>query len=270
MLGLFNKKQHRIKITDSSIFIDNQKKSSGLPLEIEHVFKFTQAIPEIKIFENENLSRVFRIDTLAENPDLSAQFLHSSIRILSNSAVMIDGIVSRNTSVFAKWTEEGYEAIRLQPFYLSDKDEENIKLKGTGLFSRGLHFSGTITPRGVRNVCICDSCNASFTIQHFHARFSEVQYFYSTDSKETLVVPYNMIKELPQQLQDNIDPSVLEMLEAKLPKPICGSGAFRYYNSFKCPYCSEAFIDFEKNKWLRPGEYYGNTLINSSPLRAEV
>jgi hypothetical protein len=221
-----------------------------------------RTLPEIKVYENQNLIHIFRIETLISNPDLTGQFLHSSIRILANSAVMIDGIISKSNAEFPHWTDNDYEAVRFQPFYLLDKNENNIALKGKGLFERGLHFSGTITPRGVRAICICDSCNLSFTIQHFHSGFSEIQYFYSTDSKETLTVPYTSIENLPAQLQPNIDNNKLEIIEAKLPKPSNGFGVFRYYNSFKCSHCLTPYIDFEKHKEIRPREYYGNTYIN--------
>jgi len=130
---------------------------------------------------------------------------------------------------------------------------------------RGLHFGGTVIPAGVRIVCVCDRCNLSFTLQHFHAGFSEVQYFYSEDGSETLIVPYGAIENMPRQLQQVIDPDLLREVEAELPAPLHGKGEFGYYNSFPCPHCHAPFIDFEKNKQIRPGEYYGNTLIDVLP-----
>ena len=265
MFRLFKKRHNRIDISGDSIFIDNQKENVGKAFELETVFNLTNSTPEIKVYENQTLIHTFRIDTLQRNANLTGQFLNSSIRILANSGVMIDGIVSKSKTDFPQWTDNDYEAVRFQPFYLSDRNENNIALKGKGLFDRGLHFSGTITPNGVRNICVCDSCNLSFTIQHFHSGFSELQYFYSTDSKETLTVPYGSIKSLPTQLHSNIDNSTIESIEAKLPKLSNDFGAFRYYNSFKCPHCLTHYIDFEKYKEMRPKEYYGNTYINQKP-----
>jgi len=265
MFGLLTKGNNRIKIEEENVFIDNQNENIGKAIEIEHVFKLSQALPKIKVFENNNLIRNFRIETLTSNPDLTNQYLHSSIRVLSNSAVMIDGIISANKSSFPKWTDNAYEAIRLQPFYLSNANGYNLQLTGNGLFERGLHFSGTITPATVRNICICDKCNQSFTIQHFHAGFSEVQYFYSSDSKETLTVPYNIIENLPAQLQKDIDGDGLIGVEARLPLPSNKFGSFKYYHSFKCPHCQATYIDFENHKEIRPNEYYGNTYINEKP-----
>ncbi len=265
MFELFTKRHKRIDVKGDSIFIDNQKENIGKAFELETVFSLTIPTPEIKLYENQNLIHTFRIDTLQSNSDLTGQFLHSSIRILANSGVMIDGIISKSNTNYSQWTDNDYEAVRFQPFYLLDKNENNIALKGKGLFERGLHFTGTVTPRGVRNICVCDSCNLSFTIQHFHSGFSELQYFYSTDSKETLIVPYYAIENMPTQLQTTIEESKLEIIEEKLPKPSNALGTFRYYNSFKCPHCLTAYIDFEKYREMRPKEYYGNTYINQNP-----
>lgn len=264
MFGLFKKKHERLEIKGNNFYIDNQKENIAKPFEINIVLQFLKEIPEIKIFENQNLIRTYRIETLTNNSNLAGQFLHCSIRIFENSGVMIDGIISKNESTYSKQTDSDYEAIRLQPFYLSDKNENNNKLKGKGLFDRGLHFSGTVTPTCVRNICMCDNCNSSFTLQHFHAGYSEVQYFYSTDSKETLIVPYGAIENLPIQLQENINENLIEQIENQLPKPK-NNTSFKFYNSLKCPHCLSSFIDFENNKQLRSNEYYGNNYINEKP-----
>jgi hypothetical protein len=246
----------QVKIQGNDIYI-----STGLlkkEREINYVFEFREPQPTMRVFENKKLSRKYRIET----PDLTGQFFHSTIRVLKNSAVMINGIISKDQNKCPSWKDENYEAIRLQPFFLSDNEQENKKLKGAGLFQRGLHFSGTITPKGVRVVCICDCCQKSFTLQHFHAGFSEVQYFYSADSKKTLIVPYGQIEKMHIQLQEIIDYRTLELVEEQLPKSSNGNGSFKYYNSFRCPHCGSPFIDFEKNKDIRPKEYYGNYLIN--------
>jgi hypothetical protein len=183
---------------------------------------------------------------------------------------MIDGIISHTKTGFSKSDDTNYEAIRLQPFYLLNANQNNISLIGKGLFERGLHFSGTVTPTGVRNICICDHCLKSFTIQHFHAGFSEAQYFYSTDSRKTLFVSIFQFEDMPCQLQANIDHSAVKTIENKLPMPSNGVGTFNYYNSFKCPHCLSPYIDFEKYKEARPNEYYGNTYINEDTQRYEV
>ena len=179
---------------------------------------------------------------------------------------MIDGIISKSSTEFLDWKDKDYEAVRIQPFFLSNKKELNKALHGKGLFDRGLHFSGTVTPSGVRTICICDSCQLNFAIQHFHAGFAKVQYFYSSDSSETLVVPYESIENLPNQLSSPENEIVLRELESKLPKPSNNQGEFKYYNPLRCPFCYHPYIDFEKYKEIRPNEYYGNTYINQEVL----
>ena len=259
MIGLFKLLQNRICIKDNNIFVENQKSNLEKALEVNCVIEFTEPIPVINFFENKNLVYSYKIETLQTNPDLTGQFLHSSIRILPNSAVMIDGIISKDKKVYPKWTDIDYEAIRLQPFYLFNNQEENTRLTGKGLFERGLHFSGVVTPSAVRNICICDSCNRSFTIQHFHAGFSEVEYFYSSDSKETFTIS-----------NGTIDIKSLEAIETKLPRPSNNIGTFNYYNPFRCPHCLTPYIDFENHKEIRKNEYYGNTYINQKPRYIKV
>lgn len=232
--------------------------------ERDHVFEFNERQPTIRVFENQKLAREYHIETLDENPDLRGQYFHTSIRITRSGAVMIDGILSPDRVKVPDNEKMSYEGIRLHPFYLSKNEQKNEERKGTGLFRRGLHFSGTITGGNVRLVCICDSCRKSFTVTSFHAGVSEAQYFYSVDSKQTLFVPYHFIKNMPTQLQKSIDDEVLKEVEQKLPKPSSGSGEYKYYNPFRLPHCSAAFIDFEKNKEIRVNEYYGIRLINQS------
>ena len=263
MFKLFNKRNKRLTIQGDSIFIDNSNDNVVKAAELNTVFALTEATPEIKVYENNQLIRLYRIDTLNANSNLTGQFLHSSIRMLDNSAVMIDGVISKSDTSFPKWTNQDYEAVRFQPFFLSNANDKNIQLIGKGLFDRGLHFSGTVTPTAVRCICVCDNCSKSFSLQHFHAGFSEIQYFYSTNSKETLLVPYGAIANMPTQLQEIIDSAKLNELESLLPTS--SDGHFRYFNSFKCPHCLISFIDFEKFTEMRPKEYYGNTLLNQKP-----
>lgn len=270
MLNIFTKHNGRVSIDGLNIYINNQNKYIGTSVEIETVFMFDQAAPYIKVYEDQVQLRSFNVETLQNNPDLKGQFFHCSIRVFENSAVMIDGIISKNRKTFPKWTDDNYEAIRLQPFYLTDANDNNLHLVGKGLFERGLHFNGRVTPTTVRNICICDSCTQSFTIQHFHAGFSELQYFYSASSKTTLVVPYNSIENLPIHLQENIDIVALENIENRLPLPSSKDGIFKYYNSFQCPHCFSPYIDFEKNRASRPKEYYGNFYINNKPQMWDI
>lgn len=253
----------RIKIKSNDIYISKHGLFGQKTEEYLGVLSFDNPTPTIKVFENSTLLKTFNIETLTTNSNLTGQYFHISIRLLENDGVMIDGIISKHNDKHQYWQDSDYEAIRFQPFFLTTADlATSQRIIGKGVFERGLHYSGTITPTTVRVICICDNCNKSFTVQHFHGGFSDSQYFYSTDSKQTLIVPYNKIKNLPTQLQKEVDEKIIAQVEAELPKPTKGKGNYRYYNSFCCPHCLSPYIDFQKNKQIRPTEYYGLKYIN--------
>ena len=253
----------RIKIKGNNIYIGKPGICGKKDEEYLGVIIFENPTPTINVYENNTQIRIFDIETLTTNPNLTGQCFHFSVRLLENDAVMIDGVISKQKDKCPNWQDNDYEAIRLQPFFLTTADHATSKgIIGKGVFERGLHYSGTITPTTVRVICICDNCNKSFTVQHFHAGFSNSQYFYSDDSKQTLIVNYGEIENLPSQLQKVIDDETIADVEKKLPKPTIGTGSYRYYNSFCCPHCLNPYIDFQKNKQIRPNEYYGLKYIN--------
>lgn len=253
----------RIKLKGNDIYISKPGLFGQKAEEYLGVLSFHKPTPTINIFENNKPLKTFNIETLTTNSNLTGQYFHISIRLLENDGVMIDGILSKQNDKHPEWQDSDYEAIRFQPFFLTTADPTTSqRIVGKGVFERGLHYSGTVTPTSVRVICICDNCNKSFTVQHFHGGFSDSQYFYSDHSKQTLIVPYDKIKNLPTQLQNEIDEKIIAEVEAELPKPTKGKGSYRYYNSFCCPHCLSPFIDFQKNKQIRPTEYYGLKYIN--------
>ncbi|MEO1031620.1 MAG: hypothetical protein AAFX55_09460 [Bacteroidota bacterium] len=251
----------RVRVSGNKIFINNKNQNlRNIDFELQPVIKFHDPTPSIEIYEDENLIREFIIDTKIENPDLTGQFFHSSVRINRNSSVQIDGIISANSEIY----NENGEGLRFQPFFLSDKEEMNTSLVGKGMFQRGLHYSGLISSRNIRLICICDFCTSSFSVQFYHAGFAEIQYFYSSNSKETLILNYGDIDNLPFQNQTEIDEMKLLEVEKQLPET--KDGSFKYYNNFCCPKCSKPYINFEENKEIRPNEYYVNFYINEKPI----
>ena len=116
-------------------------------------------------------------------------WIHLSVRVHPNLACQIDCVLSEtekfDESDFAKGKIDG---IRFQPFFIKGGKVDNAQIAGKGLFERGLHFSGMITPGNVSLSCICDKCEKSFRIKSFHAGFSNLGYFYSESGLQTLVV----------------------------------------------------------------------------------
>ncbi len=258
----FEKKAESISIIGNDVIIDIKKIRKAVPIEIRPVIKLIGNVPKITVFEDKETVISYIIEPKHSNLDLNGQYLHMSVRVLQNFAVMMDGIISKSKDNAPSLAEEGAEGIRFQPFFLSFAETDNETFIGQGLFNRGLHFSGTVTNGNIRLCCVCDFCKMPFNIQSFHAGFSDGQYFYSSDGSVTLFVSNGDIDNMPGQLAQNINLELLKSVESKLPKPINGTGEFKYYNAFRCPHCKSAYIDFEKYPENRPQEYYGNTYVN--------
>jgi hypothetical protein len=149
--------------------------------------------------------------------------------------------------------------IRLQPFYLPECAGDPAELTGRGLFFRGLHFSGEITPSFVSLLCICDVCARSFRLQSFHTGFGNQAYFYCSEAPHTLVISSSEEGAPPALGEPDVE--ALGRLEAKLPRCACG-GRFAYWNPLRCPHCLAPYIDFPKHREDRYSEYYGNRLYD--------
>lgn len=190
-----------------------------------------------------------------------------SIRVLPNFACQADCIfgADRNLSP-ERFTKGELSGIRFQPFFLGDAKDTERELIGHGLFQRGLHFSGTVTPGNVSLSCICDGCGRSFRLQSFHTGFSNCGYMYSGSGVHTLTIP-DYVEGSPSALVEP-DSDALRTLESMLPMAPDGT-RFGYLNPLRCPHCFEPFIDFVKFPQDRKQEYYGNTFYGESALHYE-
>ena len=191
-------------------------------------------------------------------------WFHFSVRVHPNLACQADCVITDSKEFDENAFKEGKATgIRLQPFFLSGSSTDASIFIGRGLFKRGLHFNGTVTPGNTILSCVCDSCKKSFLIQSYHAGFSNSGYFYSGSGKYTITVS-DHIEGSPAALSDpNKDP--LSKLEGMLPEAPDGS-VFSYLNPFRCPHCNVPYIDFEKYPEDRAGEYYGNYFVGSELL----
>ena len=85
---------------------------------------------------------------------------HFSIRIQKNLACQADCVVTKNELPDPNGLISGNaKGIRFQPFFLSGSRVETATFRGQGLFARGLHYSGRVTPGSVRLSCECDMCH---------------------------------------------------------------------------------------------------------------
>jgi hypothetical protein len=192
-----------------------------------------------------------------------ATWLHLSIRVSAPFSVLIDCIINNSSSPQERRGKEPVTGMRFQPFYLPECPSDPADLVGRGLFYRGLHFSGWITPGSVSLMCMCDYCAKSFRLQSFHAGFSSQLYFYCDTGTHTLVVPDDIIGA--PRLIGRVDPAVIADFDARLPLCDRCGGHFRYANSFRCPHCHQPYIDFARYPDQRTVEYYGNVLYGDQP-----
>jgi len=194
-------------------------------------------------------------------------WVHLSIRVHANRACQADCVISDSETFDPNALMQGKATgIRFQPFFLEGAFVSNHDLAGKGLFARGLHFSGNITPGNILLSCECDKCHRSFLIRSYHAGFSNAGYFYSGSGKHTLTVNTHVAGS-PAPLSAP-DPEALTALEQALPKAPDGT-TYSYLNPFRCPHCGEPYINFRDNPGLREGEYYGNYFFGSELLQYE-
>ena len=181
-----------------------------------------------------------------------AGWAHFSLRIHSNLACQVDCALTDSEvydpEVFAEGKGQG---VRFQPFC-------------QGLFWRGLHFSGTVTPGWVRLSCECDECSRSFQIQSFHAGFGNAGSMYSASGLYTIIIDGSE-PGAPPALGE-ADPEATAELEGRLPLAPDGT-RFGLWESFRCPHCGAPYIDYRAHPELRAAEYYGNYHIGMEPLR---
>lgn len=192
---------------------------------------------------------------------------HFSIRLHANRGCQADCVISDSPAFDPDALSQGKAiGIRFQPFFLSEAAVSNTTFSGKGLFSRGMHFSGSVTPGSVMLSCECDHCHCSFLIRSYHAGFSESGYFYSASGKYTITVSHR-VPGSPAPLSTP-QPEALAELERLLPDAPDGS-RYGYLNPFRCPHCGDPYINFADNPGMRENEYYGNYFADAALLRYE-
>ncbi|RYZ68982.1 MAG: hypothetical protein EOP05_15530 [Proteobacteria bacterium] len=208
-----------------------------LPIELTASFPI-QPNSEIEFLEESGRSHVHSVGN-------QSGFCHLSLRVYPNFAAQADCVITKSPTFDAAAFGQGDAAgIRFQPFFIKKKGVKPPDLRGKGLFARGLHYGGLVTPSNVLLSGECDDCEKSFLFSSFHAGFSEVQYFYSSSGLYTVIV-------------NGVEAGKPEDIERKLPSAP-DMTKYSYLNPFRCPHCKAAYIDFEKYPEIRAGEYYGN------------
>jgi hypothetical protein len=166
MFSFFKKKSPLLKVSVAGKEVCSISRSE-LPVERDVRVELKKAGSEV-LFEDADGNRLSH-----RLFDETGQFAFS-IRVHPNLACQIDCIFSAEGVPTVERFQAGEaRGIRFQPFFLCEARKVEQEIKGHGLFRRGLHFSGTITPSNVSLACVCDVCAKSFRLQSFHAGFSE-------------------------------------------------------------------------------------------------
>jgi hypothetical protein len=271
-----------VRIAENDVHVDAAALSAVAPAERatrnlcdeRPVLRLLERAPRLTVYVGGEPAARYVIEPIAQDPDLAGKFLHASIRILDNLGLMMDGVVSldEHDDRAGAAVDRGHrfvEGIRFQPLFIGAARGKNALTVGKGLFERGLHFSGIVTPGNVRACCFCDRCGGAFSLEHFHTGFGQDlgdgQYFYCERGIHTAIVDPDRLPGCPYPLQKTIDPARVAEAEAKLPRCAACGTAFRYLNPLRCPYCAAPYLDFERFPGMRPSEYYGCTLVGGEP-----
>ena len=195
---------------------------------------------------------------------VTAGWLHLSVRVHAGLGCQADAVVTgqREHAAGAPLGEADV-GVRFQPFFLAGASDVP-DLTGRGLFARGLHFRGRITPSNIVLSCECDACHHTFLVRSFHAGMGEQAYLYSGSGRHTLIVDGH-VAGAPVPLAEP-DAAALASLEAALP-PAPDGTRFAYRNPFRCPHCAAPYIDFAAHPGEREAEYYGLYFPDTPPIR---
>lgn len=237
----------------------------SVPVEKRVVAVISTPHPTLSLRDSRGTEWVYDLSSCLRG---EARHLHFSFSVGSTFGAQADCVLWNSEHLpddaFHKGEADG---IRFQPCYLPECPGDPAELVGRGLFFRGLHVSGYVTPGNVSLLCVCDSCRKSFRVQSFHAGFADLAYFYCDKAPHTLVASAHLPDAPPLLVE--ADEGAISRFESQLPPCEKCGGAFLYYNPLRCPHCLAPYIDFERYPKLRETEYYGNHLYGDTVQRFE-
>lgn len=264
MIWPFNRKAQHRRAPILSVLLDDEEVctlfADEVPVEKLPVVELARSAQALRFVDSKGRSRSY---DLASVYDEGARFLHLSVRVGRTFAAQADALLTTDgkNAQEAFRSSEG-KGVRFEPFYLPECSGDPSSLIGRGLFHRGLHFPGTITPGNVSLLCICDACHRSFRLQSFHAGFSNLTYLYCSNGPHTLVAS-SYLDDAPPVL-GKADAEATARFESQLPACRECGGQFRFWNPLRCPHCGAPYIDFERHPADREQEYYGNCLYGDT------
>ena len=211
----------------------------GRPYCYNTVMRLDRKNPEINIYEEKMSGKItektktYVLETEGDE-DFTGKYFHISIRLSMHGmpavpAVQIDGFIS-DTPEERKMTlnDIGYrmEAHFLDLLGNSAFKERCEMQRGQDLPMKALKYPGYTTPSNVRLIGVCPECGKSFAFHGYSFYMTQSDVAYSDDGLSCCEIrEYNIDKDTWKYEEDG--------------------KVFRYYNSFRCPHCGEAYIDYE-------------------------
>lgn len=190
-------------------------------------------------------------------PD-GVEYLHLNIRLPHSRAsgifnVQVDGVLSDDgdsDAAYAQFNTGECQGVRFAPFNLPESTKPP-RPAGLNLHERGLHYPGTTTPTSVSLSCVCDHCGKSFRLKSYRCAYNRGSISFVYCAAGTHALLFNKViagstNEGASRIEGRgREPETVVTFEAGLP-PCAHSGkAFAYKHSFRCPHCSEPYLDYE-------------------------
>lgn len=251
-----------VRIVDNAIYLDSAalktwylKTDRPLRYEQTGVMPLASAEPVIELYDDGVRTREYRLET-EEGESFAGKYFHVCViaghmGVPPLWVVQIHGFVS-DTAEEREMTSDdiGY---RMEGYFLTCNGEAGREryeaMRGQDLVAKGLKYAGYTTPANVRLVGVCQDCGESFAFHGYALYMADEDVAYSDDGLEVCGIS-----------QRDIDSSTWSF-EAN-------GKVFRYYNSFRCPHCGAAYIDYETNHDMKKFGVSACTLIGHKVVRA--
>ena len=236
--------------TDVQKFIIKEELLNSLNEEENCSYSFYTMIPleektpAISIYEGEKEVSKYYLENKDEE-DFSDKLFCMRGKIICRNGVykmMSEGVVILNREVDVDLAFKSLDTIiyRFEFHFINSENEKTKaaveRIIGADLERKGLEHGHHITPANVRCVGICRNCGKTFVFNTFNYKMRGAEPVYSDDGLNTA-----MLHTAP--------------VDKRNWRITLGGITYRYYNSFCCPHCGEAYIDYKKHNELK---HFGN------------
>ena len=202
--------------------------------ELRGALKLAEKEPVISLYDDGIKTREYKLQTEGDE-SFAGKFFLISVRLHVFGAppipaAQIDGFISDSSEERSmELSDIGY---RMEGYLLTAGGDNAKKryeqLRGQDLVKKGLKYPGYTTPANVRLIGVCQDCKKSFAFHGYSFYMAQSDVAYSDDGLDCCE-----IKSM------DIDKDTWSF-EAD-------GKTFCYYNSFCCPHCGSAYIDYKKH-----------------------